>query len=93
MLPDQAFNRGKVSVGKVLEAASTFGKGFISGLEGFNDRKKMFVIITQFEFYGTNLRWISCDSSRCFERVAVRFNQRLKAKALQSLRDGAAVPT
>ena len=92
-MPEKALDRDKVPVGKILEAASTLGKGFISGLEGFNDRKKMFVIITQFEFYGTNPRWISCDSSRCLERVAVIFNQRLKAKALQSLRDGAAVPT
>ena len=89
---DEDANRGKVTVGKILEAASTSIESFVGGREWFDHGQEVVIVVAQFKFYGTHLRRISRDRQRRFCLITIGFDHRLKTEPFESLRHRAAVP-
>lgn len=61
MLPDKTGHRGKMALRKIFEAAFALGEGVVGGLEGFDYRQQMAVVIHQLEFDGAHLRRVAGD--------------------------------
>jgi len=93
MLPDQCFDRSEVSIRQVLEAPSAVEEGFVGGGEGIDHGHEVIVVVHELEFDSSQMARIAGDGEGGLGLVAVGFNKGLEAEALQSLSDGAAVPT
>ena len=79
-------------VGEILESPFAIEERFVSCGEGFDHGHEMAVVVPEFQFNGSQMAGIAGDAQRGLSLIAVGFDQRLEAKALQSLCHGAAIP-
>ena len=81
-----------MSVGKVFESPFAIEEGFVGCGEGLDHGHEMAVVVHELQFDGSQMARIAGDGQCGFSLVAVSFDQRLEAEALQSLCDGASIP-
>ena len=79
-------------VRQVLESPFAIEKRFVGCGEGFEHGHEMAMIVHELQFNGSQMAGIAGDGQCGFRLIAIGLDQRLEAEALQSLRDGAAVP-
>ena len=81
-----------MSIWEVLESPFAIEESFVGCGEGFDHGHEMAVVVHELQFNGSQMAGITGDGQCGFSLVAIGFHQRLEAEALQSLRDGAAIP-
>lgn len=80
-------------VWEVFESPFAIEESFVGCGEGLDHGHEVAVVVHEFQFNGSQMAGIAGDGQCGFSLVAIGFHQRLEAEALQSLRDGAAIPT
>ena len=78
---------------EVLESPFAIEESFVGSGEGLDHGHEVAVVVHELQLYGSQIAGITGDGQCGFSLVAIGFHQRLEAEALQSLRDGAAIPT
>ena len=81
-----------MSVGEVFESPFAIEKRFIGCGEGLDHGHEVAVVVHELQFNGSQMAGIAGDGQCGFSLITIGFHQRLEAEALQSLRDGAAIP-
>ena len=77
---------------QVLESPFAIEERFVGCGEGLDYRDEVAVVVHELQFDGPQMAGIAGDGQCGFSLVAISFDQRLEAEALQSMRHGAAVP-
>jgi len=79
-------------IGEVFESPFAIEESFVGCGEEFDHGHEVAVVVHELQFDGPQMAGIAGDGQCGFRLIAISLDQCLEAKALQSLRHGAAVP-